>query len=278
MEGKVDFGATDAYLNQEEMAAAPGKILHIPTCIGAVAIIYHLPENPDLRFSPSLLAKTFGGRIGSWRDPEMVALNAGPELPDRPIQVVYRSDSSGTNFILSDYLSKVDADWSAQVGRGKKIKWPSGVGAEGNEGVLAMVMRIPGSVGYVSLNYARQKNLPVAAIQNRAGRFIDPTPAAVSAAAAMELPSDLRVSITDTTAVDGYPISGFTYLIVYRELSLTTPGRDKAQELFHFLRWAIREGQAFAVPLHFAPLPSDSLDRLNRLIDSITHEGRVLAP
>ena len=275
VEQSVDFGATDAFMSQEDPDRARGEILHIPTCLGAVSIIYHLPGNPILRFTPKLLSDIFLGRISKWSDREISAANSGIDLPDLEISVVHRSEGSGTTFIFTDYLSKVSPEWKEKVGRGKRVRWPAGMGVEGNPNVAAFVKKINGSIGYVELAYARQNNLPVAFVKNRSGYFVMPTLKSVSSAAEVTLPSDTRILITNTGAPDGYPISAFTWLIFYKEQSYNDRSYDRACQLCRFLWWAIHEGQQYTNhELLYARLPRGAVKKAEEIILSVRFEGR----
>lgn len=260
-EGTVDFGASDAFLSDDQLAQIKEKqgseILHVPTVLGAVVVVYNVPGiGAGLRLNADVLAGIFLGEIGTWNDPRIAAINPGRSLPDAAIIVAHRSDGSGTTSIFTDYLSKVSKAWAEKVGKGTAVRWPVGMGGKGNEGVAGIVKQAPGSIGYVELAYAVKNRLEYASIQNRAGNFVEPTFRAVSEAAAgavKGMPSDLRVSITDADGKNAYPISGFTWLLVYRNMK--DPG--KARALVSFLRWAMKEGQAYAEDLYYAPLPKE---------------------
>jgi phosphate transport system substrate-binding protein len=267
----VDFGATDAPMNDEELRRAP-QVLHLPLVAGAVAVVYN--EVPDgLRLDAEALAAIFTGAIARWDDPRLVALNPGLALPSQPIVVVHRSDGSGTTRVFSDYLAKVSPSWRRDVGSGKSVRWPVGVGMKGNEGVTSAVKSIPYAIGYVELAYARQSRLPVAALRNRAGAFVRPTLEAVSqAASSVELPPDLRVSLTDAAAPGAYPIAAFTYLLVERDQARP----DKGEALVSFLWWALHDGQKLAAPLDYVPLPPAVSAQVEAAVRRITVGGRAL--
>ncbi len=273
----VDFGATDAYLTDAEVEEASGKILHIPTCLGAVAVIYNLPESKPLRLTSKLIAMIFLGRIVNWSDRRIADGNSGVPLPDVGINVVHRSDGSGTTFIFTDYLSKVNTAWRENVGRGKRVEWPVGMGVERNPGVVRFVKKISGAIGYVEMTYAEQHNLPIAAIRNRRGEYILPSPASASLAGNVDLPADARIMITDTPAVGGYPISGFTYLIFYQEQAYHNRTRQRAKVLRDLLLWIITDAQAINRGLLYAPLPEIAARNAASIVRSITHEGSPLA-
>ena len=270
---EVDFGGTDAFLTREELERAEGDILHIPTCLGAVTIIYHLPGNPVLKFTPELISDIFLGKLTNWSDDRISAINPGVSFPDLKIRVIHRSDGSGTTFIFTDYLSKSNSLWKNRVGCGKKVRWPTGMGVEGNPDVAEMVKKVPGSVGYVELLYAKRHHLPVALIRNRSGRFVAPTLNAVSRAADVPLPADTRILITDTPSPDGYPISAFTWLIFYKEQSYDQRSLHKARQLGRFLWWTLHEGQDYTEKLRYAPLSRAAVRKSEEIVRSLRYGG-----
>ena len=205
-------------MTDEDTTAAGAPVLHIPTCAGAVVITYNLPGNPDIKFTPDVIADMFLGKIKRWDDPRIARQNQGLSLSG-DITVVHRSDGSGTTNIFSDYLSKVSADWKEKVGTGTALNWPVGLGGKGNPGVAGLVKQTPASVGYVELIYALQNQMPYGMVQNKKGKFIKPTLTSTSMAANINLPQDMKVSLTDTTAAEGYPISGFTWILSIRNRS-----------------------------------------------------------
>src|SRR5712672_1031795 len=217
-ERTVDFGATDAPMSDAELRKAPG-LLHIPTVMGAVVVVYNLPGTASLRLSSETLAGIFLGRIDKWNHAAIAQDNPGLKLPDSAIAVVHRSDGSGTTAVFTDYLAKVSPEWKSGPGAGKSVNWPTGLGGKGNEGVTGIVKQTEGGIGYVELAYANQNKLPVAELKNREGAWVKPTLEAVSAAAAKAvMPDDYRVSITDQPGKDAWPISTFTYLLVYKDM------------------------------------------------------------
>jgi len=269
-EKTVDFGASDAPMSDAELAKAPG-VLHIPTVLGAVVIAFNVPGVTSLNLSPKTLSGIFLGTITKWNDPAIAAENAGARLPDMPIAVAHRSDGSGTTAIFTDYLAKVSPEWKSKVGAGKSVKWPVGLGGKGNDGVTGLIKQAPGGVGYVELAYANQNKLPVAALQNHDGAFVKPTVAAVSAAAAgATLPADYRVSITDAAGKATYPISAFTYLLVFKDMSDSTKGPAIAK----FLWWATHEGQKTAPALDYAPLPDAVVKKIEATLKTLTVQGK----
>ncbi|MGA2518055.1 MAG: phosphate ABC transporter substrate-binding protein PstS [Thermodesulfobacteriota bacterium] len=270
----VDFGGSDAMMSDKEMAEAPAPILHIPTCAGAVVVTYNLAGNPKLRFTPDIIADLFLGKITHWNDPRISAINPGMKLPDMNITVVHRSDGSGTTFIFSNYLSKVSHEWNEKVGSGTSLNWPIGLGGKGNPGVAGLVQQTPGSVGYVELIYALGNKMPYGMVKNAKGNFIDATISSTSLAANTELPDDMRVSLTNTNAADGYPISGFTWILVYKEQNYGEKPEQKAGEVVKLLWWMTHEGQKYAEPLQYAPLSKRAVEKAERLIKSVTYAGK----
>lgn len=275
-EQTVDFGASDAPMSDEEMSKAKGgPVLHIPTVIGAVAVTYNLPDvKQALKLSGDIVADIFLGRITKWNDSRIAALNAGVTLPASDILVVHRTEGSGTTFIFTDYLSTVSPAWKAGPGTGKEVKWPVGLGGRGNEGVAGQVKQTPGTIGYIEVAYAKQNNLPVAAIRNASGAFVQPSLASATAAAAGiagKLPpsTDYRITIVNAPGAEAYPIASFTWLLVYRQMADT----EKARKLSQFIRWALESGDADASALEYAPLPAALKAQLLPRIDSIGSGG-----
>ncbi len=279
-DGTVDFGGSDAPMSDSAIAAIGGNVLHLPTVLGAVAIVYHLPGlSAPLRLAPDVVAEIFLGRVTSWTDPRIAAANPGLALPRGDVLVVHRSDGSGTTYVFTDYLSKVSTEWGRRVGRGTSVNWPVGLGGKGNEGVAAMVAQTPGSVGYVELAYAVQNRLSYAAVQNRAGRFVLPSPQSVTAAAASAMTAmgpgtDFRVSITDPPGAESYPIASFTWLLLRR----TYPDPERAGALVRFVWWAVTEGQAAASRLGYAPLPSALRPWIEARLKTVQAAGRPVWP
>jgi phosphate transport system substrate-binding protein len=271
-EQTVDFGASDAPMSDDELAKAKGgAVLHIPTVLGAVVVTYNLPNVPAaLKLSGPVVADIFLGKITKWNDPRIAALNAGAKLPATDILVVHRSDGSGTTYIFSDYLSAVSPAWKAAPGKGKELKWPVGLGAKGNEGVAGQIKQTPGAIGYVELAYAKQNNLAAASIQNAAGQFVAPSiesATAAAAGAAEKLPpnTDYRISIVNAPGAGAYPISSFTWLLVYKN----QPDATKGKKLVDFLKWALHDGEQSAASLDYAPLPAPMVARLDSTVAAI---------
>lgn len=272
----VDFGASDAPMKDEDLKAAPGELVHIPTVLGAVVITYNLSEvSQPLRFSPDVIADLFLGKIKKWNDARIKADNPTAALPAADVVVVHRSDGSGTSAVFTDYLSKVSGEWQTKVGSGTSPNWPVGVGGKGNEGVTGQVKNTPNTIGYVELAYASKNNLPVGLIKNKAGQFLEPSLDAVTAAAAesvAQTPDDLRVSITDAAGAQAYPISSYTYILAYKDQKDSAKGKA----LVDFLWWGIHDGEQFAKDLQYAPLPAEIVKRAEAKIGSITSGGQPL--
>jgi len=268
LDGTIDFGASDAPMKQNERDRAKMPVLHIPTVLGAVSVSYHVPGAGNyLKLEADVLADIFLGKITKWNDPRIATVNTEHALPNLSILVAYRSDGSGTTAIFTDYLAKISTEWKDQVGAGKAVKWPTGLGGKGNEGVAGLIKQTPGAIGYIELAYAKNNGLNVASIQNKSGEFIPPSIDGVSAAANdvfSRTPVKLDVSITDSTAKGAYPISGFTYLLIYEQLNGL-----KGQKIINFLKWAVGPGQEFAAALSYAPLPSKLIKTVNEKIGEI---------
>jgi phosphate transport system substrate-binding protein len=268
--GTVDFGASDAPMTDTELAAAPQPLVHIPTVMGAVVVTYNAPVK-DLKLTPETVSGIFLGKITKWNDKALAAVNPGVKLPDTDIAVVHRSDGSGTTSIFTDYLAKVSPEWKEKVGAGKSVKWPAGLGAKGNEGVTGLVKQTPGAIGYVELAYANQNKLPMAELKNHDGHFVKPTMEGTSlAAAGVQMPADFRVSITDAAGKAAYPMASFTYLLVPRSLA----NGPKSEALVNFLWWAVHDGQKFAEPLDYAPLPKAVVEKVSAQIKALTIAGK----
>jgi phosphate transport system substrate-binding protein len=272
----VDFGGSDAFMSDDELRKAPAKILHVPICLGAVVLTYNVPGNPILKFTPDLIADISLGKITKWRDKRIMEVNPEAKLPDMPIVVVHRSDGSGTTFIFTDYVSKVSTEWQKKVGRGKAVNWPVGLGAKGNPGVAGLIRQLPGAFGYIELVYALQNGMPAASIRNKKGRFVQPGVASTTFAAAVPLPEDTRVSLVNTDAPEGYPISSFTWILVYQEQAYKKRSLEKALALVKLLWWITHEGQRYTEPLHYAPLPTQAVKKAEKIIKSITYNGNPI--
>jgi phosphate transport system substrate-binding protein len=251
----VFFGATDGPMTDEQLKSAPGPILHFPTVLGGVVPVYNLPEvKAALKFSGPLLADIFLGKVKKWNDPALAKENPGVKLPATDITVAHRADGSGTTYIWCDYLSKVSPPYKDKVGVATSVSWPVGVGGKGNEGVAGLVQQTPGAIGYVELIYALQNKIAFGAVRNAAGSYLKASLESVTAAAASaagSMPADFRVSITNASAKDAYPVSSFTWILLYEQPA----DKDKARVMVDFMNWALTEGQKYCAELGYAPLP-----------------------
>jgi phosphate transport system substrate-binding protein len=265
----VAVGASDAPLTDQQLSEAPGKILHFPSVMGAVVLAYNLPGfTGTLRLTGPVIADIFLGKITKWDDDQIKALNPGAAIPSSDIVVCHRSDGSGTSYIFTDYLSKVSSAWSSDPGKGTAVKWPAGLGGKGNEGVTALIQQTPGAIGYVELIYALNNKIPYATLQNKAGNWVEASLAGVTAAAASSattMAPDFRVSITDAPGADAYPISSFTWLLVYQKQD----NKEVGDQIKKFLGWAVTEGQKYAPELKYAPLPAEVVQKETAQIQQI---------
>lgn len=268
LERTVDFGASDAPMKDEDIAKASAPVLHIPTVLGAVVVTYNLKGvDKGLKLTSDVVADIFLGKIKKWDDERIKKLNPTAKLAG-DILVVRRSDGSGTTAIFTDYLSKVSPDWKNTVGQGTAVSWPVGLGGKGNEGVTGLVKQTEGAIGYVELIYAETQKLPYASLKNGAGEFVLPSLESVTEAAAKaKIPEDFRVSLTNAEGKKAYPISGFTYLLVYRQM--IKDKEDKPGKLVKFLKWSAKEGQKYAKDLFYAPLPKALVPKVEKAIASI---------
>ena len=277
-DGTVDFGGTDAPMTDSAIAAIQGNVLHIPTVMGAVVIAYNLPGlSQPVKFTPDVVADIFLGKITNWNDARLASINAGLTLPSQDIIVVHRSDGSGTSFVFTDYLSKVSPDWQQKVGKGTSPNWPVGLGGRGNDGVSATVSQTPGAVGYVELAYATINKIPFGTLRNSSGNWIVPSLEGVTAAAAgamkeMGPNTDFRVSITNSSGAQAYPIASFTWLLVHK----THSDAAKAGALVQFIWWVETEGQTKAPELGYAPLPKDLRPWIQARLKTVTAGGRAV--
>ena len=283
VEQTVMFGMTEAFLSDEVMAdieaRTGGKAFNLPITLADVVPTYNLPGiNKGLVMDGELLVDLFLGKITRWNDPRIAQLNPGARLPGLPVTIVHRSDGSGTTNVWTSYLSRVSKEWASRVGYATSVNWPTGIGGNGNEGVAGVVMNTPGALGYNSLTYAMLNNISYAYVINDAGNIIEPSFAATTAAANIELPADTRVLFTNTPAPDGYPAAGFAWMLVYQNLdkNRAIANRDQAGELLRFLTWSVTEGQQLAESLGFARLPQAAVDRSFAMIRQIKWEQEEL--
>jgi phosphate transport system substrate-binding protein len=265
----VDFGASDKFLTDADLKAAPGKLIHIPTVMGAVVVTYNVPGvHTGLKLTADDVSGIYLGKITMWNDPKIADDNPGVALPSKPIIVVHRSDGSGTTAIFTDYLSKVSTEWKDKVGMGTSVKWPAGLGGKGNEGVAGQVKNSEYTIGYVELAYAMENKLPFATLKNSDGHFVVPSiksTTAAAAGAAKHMPADYRISLTNQPGKDAYPIAGFTWLLVYEHQKDAAKGK----KLVEFLKWELKHGQKMAASLMYAPLPENVAKMVAKTIATI---------
>jgi phosphate transport system substrate-binding protein len=274
-EQTVDFGASDGIMDEKQRSEAKGgAVLHIPTVAGAEAIVVNLPgiQRSQLKLTPEILADIYLKKISNWNDKRIQDLNPGVKLPTLTIAVVHRSDGSGTTFIFTNYLSKVSPEWKDKVGFATSVNWPGDVGGKGNEGVANSVKQIPGAIGYIELAYAKQNNMVWTQLQNKAKKYVDPSLEATAAAADVaNLPDNMEVMITDSSNASAYPISGFTWLLVYENQTDAAKGDAVAQLAW----WMLHEGQQYALPLEYAPLKGAAIKKAEALVKKIKVNGVV---
>jgi len=267
----ADFGASDKFLTDEELKAAPAKLLHIPTVLGAVAVTYNIPGIASgLKFTPKILSDIFLGKLTSWNDTRLTSLNPGVRLPDAAIVVVHRTDGSGTTSIFTDYLSDASPEWAEKVGRGTVVNWPIGVGGKGSGQVVHQIVGTPCSIGYVEIAYVKENGLCDAALKNRSGHFVRPTPLSTRAAAVnglKDLKNDFRVSLVNELGKDAYPIVGLTWLLVYQQQNDPAKGR----KLVEFLIWELTKAEKMTSNLYYTPLPKKLADMVRQEIGKITY-------
>jgi phosphate transport system substrate-binding protein len=273
----VDFGASDAILNDEQKAAAPGLDM-FPMVAGAVVVAYNVQDTDGnaipsgLKLTPDLIPDIFLGKVTKWNDPRLAELNPDVKLPDQDIVVAHRSDGSGTSFLFTSYLSQVSEEWKTQVGAGTSVEWPVGLGGKGNEGVAGVVSQQPGGLGYIELAYAEQNKISYAFVQNQAGNFIEPTldsTTAASNAFGSEMPADMGQLLVNAPGNDSYPIAGYTFLLIYQDM----PDCAKAQKLAEFVQWALSDGDQYATELLYAPLGSSVEQKDLERLHGLTCEG-----
>ena len=271
MAQSVDFGASDKFLSDAELKAAPAQLLHIPTVLGAVAVAYHIPGvTAGLKLTPQLLSEIFLGKLTRWSDPRLARLNPGVTLPDAPIVVVHRTDGSGTTSIFTDYLSRVNRDWSERVGTGTTVHWPVGLGGKGSGEVVRQIVETPFSVGYVEIAYVLDNNLSDAALQNQSGKFVRPTVRSTRAAAVSGIKTmkhDFRVSLVNQPGKEAYPIVGLTWLLVYQQQKDAVKGK----QLVEFLNWELTKAEKMTSTLFYTPLPKKLADMVQKEIGKISY-------
>jgi phosphate transport system substrate-binding protein len=272
--GTVDFGATDAPMKEDEAKQAPSKLFHIPATIGAVVVAYNLPEvTSTLKLAPEVLVAIYQGKIKKWNDPKIKADNPEAKLPGNEISVVYRTDGSGTTAVFTDYLSKISADWKEKIGAGKSIAWPIGLGAKGNEGVTGQIKTTPYTIGYIERAYASQNKLPMLELKNKSGKFVAPTIEAMSAAAdAVEMPDELFVSLSNAEGEAVYPITSYSYLLVYENAKDPVKGEALAK----YVWWGLHDGQKFSKDLDYAPIPAKVMTKVEARLKELRSGDKKL--
>ena len=272
----VDFAGSDAFLSEKEMADMP-SVIHVPTCMGAVVLAYNLEGVNELNLSGEVIANIFAGEIKMWNDARIAALNPGVALPAEAIIPVFRSDGSGTTFVFTDYLTKVSPMWKEKFGAGKSVNFPSGQAAKGNPGVAGVIKQTKNAIGYVGSEYAFAQKIPYATLQNQRGEFVAPTAASISAAASGTIPADTRCSITNADAAGAYPISTFTWMIIYKEQNYSNRSKDQAIATLDLLQYILSdEAQSIASEVHYAPIPAKAKELSIANLKTVTYDGETI--
>ena len=272
----VDFAGSDAYLSEKEMADM-NPVIHIPTCMGAVVLAYNLDGVNELNLSGEVIADIFAGEIKKWNDVRLTALNPGVNLPPEAIIPVFRSDGSGTTFVFTDYLAKVSPMWATKFGAGKSVNFPSGQAAKGNPGVAGVIKQTKNAIGYVGSEYAFAQKIAYAQIQNQRGEFVEPSSESISAAASGEIPADTRCSITNANAAGAYPISTFTWMIIYKEQNYSDRSKDQAVATLDLLKYILSdEAQYITSEVHYAPLPAKAKELSLANLKTVTFDGETI--
>ncbi len=269
----VDFAGSDAFLSDKEMAEM-APVVHIPTCMGAVVVAYNLDGVKELKLSGEVIADIFAGNIKMWNNERIAALNPDVKLPSEVIIPVYRSDGSGTTFVFTDYLTKVSPVWASKYGTGKSVNFPAGQAAKGNPGVAGVIKQTKNSIGYVGSEYAFAQKIPYARIQNLRGEFVLPSSATISAAASDVIPADTRCSITNADAAGAYPISTFTWMIIYKEQNYSERSKEQAAATLDLLKYILSdEAQHITSEVHYAPLPAKAKELSMTNLKTVTYDG-----
>ncbi|MGN0032619.1 MAG: phosphate ABC transporter substrate-binding protein PstS [Candidatus Limimorpha sp.] len=269
----VDFAGSDAFLSDKDMAEMPA-VIHVPTCMGAVVLAYNLDGVKNLNLSGEIIADIFAGEIKKWNDPRIKAMNPNESLPEEDIIPVFRSDGSGTTFVFTDYLTKVSKSWAAKFGAGKSVNFPAGQAAKGNPGVAGIVSQTKNSIGYVGSEYAFAQKIPYAKIENSRGEIVEPSAASISAAASGEIPADTRTSITNSNASGAYPISCFTWIIIYKEQNYSDRTKEQAVATLDMLQYILSdEAQNITKEVHYAPLPARAKELSLKNLKTVTYNG-----
>lgn len=273
----LDFGASDAFMSEKEIKQAGGDIIHVPTCMGAVVMAYNLKGVKDLKLDAEAISGIARGEIQKWNHEKIRKLNPDADLPNKDVTFVHRSDGSGTTFVFTDYLYKTSDAWKESVGRGKSVSWPSGIGGKGNSGVAGYIKQGEGRIGYIEISYAIQNDMQMAKVKNQSGNFIKPDIEATTAAGTVDnIPDDTRITITNTDAENGYPITSFTWILLYKDLNYKGNSKEKAKAIVDLVNWMIHDGQKHAKPLHYAPLPDNVVKKAEANLERVTYDGEPL--
>ena len=269
----IDFAGSDAFLSDKEMSEM-APVVHIPTCMGAVVLAYNLDGVKELKLSGEIIANIFAGEIKMWNDVRIATLNPDVKLPEEAIIPVYRSDGSGTTFVFTDYLTKVSSMWASKYGAGKSVNFPSGQAAKGNPGVAGVIKQTKNTIGYVGSEYAFAQKIPYALVENQRGEFVQPSSATISAAASGEIPTDTRCSITNADAAGAYPISTFTWMIIYKEQNYSDRTKEQAEATLDLLKYILSdEAQKITSEVHYAPLPAKAKELSMTNLKAVTYNG-----
>jgi len=273
----VDFAGSDAFLSDEEMAEMD-PVVHVPTCMGAVVLAFNIDGVAKLNLTGELIADIFAGKVNKWNDSLIAAINPDVKLPDANIIPVYRSDGSGTTFVFTDYLTKVSPSWASSFGSGKSVSFPVGQAGKGNPGVASIVSQTKNTIGYVGSEYAFAQNIAYANVRNQCGEFVEPTAESISASASGSIPADTRTSITNSDASGAYPISCFTWLIIYKEQNYSGRTKDQAVATIDLLHYVLSsEAQEMASEIHYAPLPQKAVELSLENLKAVTYGGEPLS-
>ncbi len=273
----VDFGASDVFLDDAEMQKLKGEVIHIPAVLGAVVLSYNLEGVKELKLTSDVISDIFVGTIKNWNDEKIAKLNPTVKLPNKEITVVYRSDGSGTTAVFSEYMSKVNENWSNTIGKGKSLKFPTGVSAKGNAGVAGIISATSGAIGYIGSEYALALNIPMVSIKNQSGNFIQASLEAISASANVEIPDDTRVLITNSSNPEAYPISTFTWLLVYKEQDYNSRSLEEAKALKNLMQFVLsKKAQDLAQTVNYAPLSGKALEKAQKALEQMTFQGKPI--
>ena len=272
----VDFAGSDAFLTDKEMADM-NPVIHIPTCMGAVVLAYNLEGVEELRLTGEITADIFAGNIKMWNDERIKSLNPQALLPNEAIIPVFRSDGSGTTFVFTDYLTKVSQMLASKFGAGKSVNFPVGQAAKGNPGVASVIKQTRNSIGYVGSEYAFAQKIAYAKIQNQDGEFVAPSSASISAAASGNIPADTRTSITNSAAKGAYPISTFTWMIIYKEQNYSDRSKEQAMATLDLIQYILSdEAQKITAFVHYAPLPTKAKEISLANLKTVTYNDEAI--